>query len=210
MIRAEELLAMQKAEANVEARAGPVVKFPAGTPFDSMYLHVVVARVVGFPKQPAVRCTGRPGQNTPVPDVSVVEPVVRGERSTPNGARVAEVSGQSCVVRRELVVMQAPPELDPESQVPPVHVGQGWVPGSVCRSPVTRTVTVRGSVWVAAPVMALRLPDTAGLAAIVLMTHVLAPGEPAFGIGSGGPNVQPGDVQVRLLPVSVEVVAART
>jgi hypothetical protein len=41
-----------------------------------------------------------------------------------------------------------------------------------------------------------------------LITQVLAPGEPALGIGSGGPKVQPGAEQVRMLPVSAEVAAA--
>ena len=123
LISSAELLAMQKDEASVEARAGPAVRSPAGAPFTSMYWQV--PRPV--PKHPAVRC-GFPavsGQNTPPPAVSNAWPVLSGVRSTLNGARVTLLSGQSYEVSSEVVVLQVPPEFEPESQVLPVHVGQG-------------------------------------------------------------------------------------
>ena len=73
---------------------------------------------------------------------------------------------------------------------------------------MTWTVTRSGSVWVALPVTVLSVPPAGGLAAIALTMHVLAAGEPPLGIGSGGPNRQPGAEQLRLLPVSTEVAAA--
>src|SRR5512134_2481876 len=84
------------------------------------------------------------------------------------------------------------------------------MPGAGSRSPDTWTLTLRGRVCVAAPVIAFRVPEAGGAAAIMLSTQVLVAVEPVFGIGSGGPNLQAGDEQFRLLPVSTEVVAART
>src|SRR6266436_6189669 len=66
----------------------------------------------------------------------------------------------------------------------------------------------------------LQFPDPAALVETRLITHVLVAGLFALGIGSGGPKRQPGfpgysglltpaAVQLRLLPVSRSVVAAR-
>jgi len=75
---------------------------------------------------------------------------------------------------------------------------------------VTRTVTVSGKVMIAKPAVASSEPPTAGLAAMVLTMQVLAPGDPELGIGSGGPKVHPGMVQLRLLPVWLDVAGAST
>lgn len=64
----------------------------------------------------------------------------------------------------------------------------------------------------------VQFPDPEALVATRLITHVLVAGLLALGIGSGGPKRQPGfpgysgfvtpaAVQLRLLPVSVSVVA---
>jgi hypothetical protein len=70
------------------------------------------------------------------------------------------------------------------------------------------TETVSGRVRVVLPVAAFAVPETGGLDAMLLITHVLAAGDPLLGIGSGGPNRHPGDVQVRSLPVWSAVLAA--
>ena len=53
--------------------------------------------------------------------------------------------------------------------------------------------------------LASGVEDPTALAAMTLMMHVLVAADAVFGIGRGGPKRQSALVQVRLLPVSVEV-----
>src|SRR6266446_1046690 len=142
------------------------------------------------------------------------------------------VSGESAGV-------QAPPSLAPpwhfpsaaqmgqtwtptEQNPPPVHVAlavhtaPGLVPPTQWslpeasggnRSPSRKRIEVSGRLTAEAPLEQSAVPLAS--VATALMTHTLVGGLAGFGIGSGGPNRHPLLVQFRLLPVSVEVVAAR-
>src|SRR5436309_15808165 len=71
------------------------------------------------------------------------------------------------------------------------------------RSPVRKISELRGRLRLETPVEQSAEPLAS--AVTVLMTHTLVGVLAEFGIGSGGPNRQPTLVQLRLLPVSVEV-----
>jgi hypothetical protein len=217
---------MQKTEARVVGTGVPPAKLPPVAPFASMYrvvpmtmggpglvsqrrFLVVSAPAPGQPKAPRVVWPVVVLQKSPVGLLLLAVPVTSGDRSTPKAGRGVDDDGQSWLVSCALVVVQALPAF-----APPVHVlltqrGQGWTPGTVSRSPLTYTLTVSGKVCVEVPVIALRTPPAAGVAAILLITHVLMAGAAVLGMGSGGPKKQPGAEQLRVLPVSVEVAGAR-
>src|SRR5262245_57102679 len=75
-----------------------------------------------------------------------------------------------------------------------------------CRSPVRKMCDDNGRESVVAPVLQVTVPEA--LVEAVLMTQTLVGVLFAFGTASGAPKRQPVDVQVRLLPVCVEVVPA--
>src|SRR5438552_16306381 len=85
-----------------------------------------------------------------------------------------------------------------------LHTGQTWMPGAFGnRSPSRKISELSGRLSCEAPLEQSAVP--VALADTVLMTHTLVDGVAEFGIGSGGPTRQPMLVQLRLLPVSVEV-----
>jgi hypothetical protein len=93
--------------------------------------------------------------------------------------------------------------------VAPRQTGHGWIPamvleGSVAVSPVRKSTEESGRAMLVAPV--LQITDPTGGAATAFSTHTLVGVLPGFGTASGAPKRHPADVQVRLLPVAVEVV----
>ena len=76
------------------------------------------------------------------------------------------------------------------------------------RSPVTKISVLTGTLRLVTCPTHVARPVTS--CAIVLMRHTLVDVEVELGAGTGGLNRQPAVVHVRALPVSVEVVAART
>ena len=107
--------------------------------------------------------------------------------------------------------VQAMPLFGPPMQVVgvPRQTGQGWMPGMVPLgsfdpSPVRKRTDERGRLRAVAPVLQTTDPD--GGPPTVFSTHTLVGVVPGFGTASGAPKRHPGDVQVRMLPVSVEVV----
>src|SRR3989442_5387884 len=85
-----------------------------------------------------------------------------------------------------------------------LHTGQTWMPGAFGnRSPVRKISELSGRLSCEAPVVQSAVPVASVVT--VLMTHTLVGVLAEFGIGSGGPNRHPTLVQLRLLPVCVEV-----
>ena len=74
-------------------------------------------------------------------------------------------------------------------------------------SPVRKIVELSGRTTVVAPVSNVALPVAGADAALV--THTLVGMVMAFGTASGAPKRHPVSVQLRLLPVAVEVVPPR-
>ena len=76
--------------------------------------------------------------------------------------------------------------------------------GSVAVSPVRKSTEESGRVRLVAPV--LQTTDPLGGPPTAFNTQTLVGVLPGFGTASGPPKRHPADVQVRLLPVAVEVV----
>ena len=94
----------------------------------------------------------------------------------------------------------------------PRQIGQGWMPamvllGSVAVSPVRKMTEESGRLRLVAPV--LQTSEPTGVPPTALRTHTLVGVLPGLGTASGAPKRHPGAVQMRLLPVCVEVVWPR-
>jgi hypothetical protein len=76
-------------------------------------------------------------------------------------------------------------------------------PVSVLPSPVRKISESRGRLTFCVPSAQSTLPEIAVVT--VLMTQVLVGVVAVFGMESGPPKRQPGDEQLRMLPVSVDV-----
>src|SRR5262245_59134428 len=93
--------------------------------------------------------------------------------------------------------------------LPPTQTGQGWMPGmvslgSVAVSPVRKISESSGRLMFCVPSPQSTLPETAVFTELI--TQVLVGVLPVLGMGSGPPKKQPGEEQLRSLPVSVDVV----
>jgi hypothetical protein len=115
-------------------------------------------------------------------------------------------------LRVDVPCVQAMPLLGPPSQTPEparLQTGHGWMPGmvsvgSVAVSPTRKSSDWSGKLRLVAPV--LQITDPVGAPPMKLIVQTLVGVLAGFGIASGPPKRHPVDVQVRLLPVWVEVV----
>ena len=106
--------------------------------------------------------------------------------------------------------VQLIPLFGPPVQTKPLpglrQVGQGWMPAcEAILSPARKRADDSGSESVVAPVSQVTVP--AAFVEAALMTQTLVGVLPGFGTASGAPKRHPVAVQVRLLPVFVDVVA---
>jgi hypothetical protein len=107
----------------------------------------------------------------------------------------------------QLIPLSRPPWQVPlfgDPTLPPVQSGQVWMPGVNGRlSPIRKISELSGRLTAAVPAAQSSVPEAAD--ATVLITQVLVGVLAVFGIGSGPPKKQPGLLQKRSLPVSVDV-----